>query len=105
MLNMKKIGIGALATIGMAIVVDTTITMVKCRDWFAIISLIKKMIISIESGALGADDQLISEGMEIVEKINVFFANKKVKNLSKEERNELRILRKELENFYSSHCE
>lgn len=105
MLNMKKIGIGVLATIGMAIVVDTTITMVKCRDWFAITSLIKKMISSVAYGALSEDDEAINEGMEIVEKINVFIADKKVKNLSKEERNKLHLLREELENFYSSHCE
>lgn len=101
----RKVIIGTVATLGTAIVVNTTITVIKCRDWFAITSLIKKIISSVGSGALSEDDEAINEGMEIVEKINVFIADKKVKNLSKEERNELRILRKELENFYSSHCE
>ena len=105
MLDSKKVIIGTVATVATAIVVDTTISLIKCRDWFAITSLIKKMISSVAYGALSEDDEAINEGMEIVEKINVFIADKKVKNLSKEERNELRILRKELENFYSSHCE
>lgn len=106
MLDSKKVIIGTLATVATAIVVDTTICIVKGRDWFAITSLIKKMIISIGSGVLSEseNDQLVNEAMEIVEKINIFIADKNVRKLSKEDRNELHLLREELEHFYNAHC-
>ena len=104
MLDSKKVIIGALATISTAIVVDTTICMVKGRDWFAITRTIKKMKSSIGSGALSGDEKLTNEGLEIIKKIKTFIGDKKLRTLSKEDRNTLHLLREELEHFYNAHC-
>lgn len=104
MLDSKKVIIGALATISTAIVVDTTICIVKGRDWLAITRIIKKMIVAIGSGVLSGDDQLTNEGLEIVEKIKTFMIGKNIRTLSKEDRNTLHLLREELEHFYNAHC-
>lgn len=104
MLDSKKVIIGAVATVTTAIVVDTTICIVRGRDWLAITRIMKKMAIAIGSGALGGSDELVEEGMKIIEKITTFIIGKNIRTISKEDRIELHHLREELERFYNAHC-
>ena len=111
MLDSKKVIIRTVATVATAIVVDTTICIVKGRDCLKIANLISEMGIYYGiCGGLAEYDEVhkFNELLNRTEKLGKELGNKKSRSFTIEDRTKARLLRMEVEAFYNTyykpHC-